>query len=191
MGLLTIEKPMFGKVWLGIPNYSIKTVYWEYIMEMAKRNAGFSVNIAELQKSINALAVEGQAKQFFDYVCRNIFNRLSNRDLQQFDEKYIKIMLLACLFQSRIYVPVSETETDSGYIDIYLRRSPLVPEVKYEWMFEFKYLKASEKSLSVHRLKAQEQLHNYSLSSQLKDSKNLKRAVILFVGKNKYELIEA
>ena len=191
MGLLTIEKQIMGMVWLTIPNYSIKTVYWEYIMKMTQIDAGFTLDAAELQRSIMALALDGQAKPFFDYVSNRIFNRLSNRDLQQFDEKYIKIMLLACLFQSRIYIPVSEIETNTGYIDIYLRRSPLVPEVKYEWIFELKYLKASTDELDVYLSEAHNQLQNYSRSALMKDSKDLKKAVILFIGKNKYELFNS
>jgi hypothetical protein len=190
MGLLTIEKPANGLVRLCIPNYSIQTVFWEYLTEMAQINAGFTIHIAELHKSIMALAYDGQAKPFLDYVSKNVFNRQSNRDLRQFDEKYIKIMLLSCLFQSRVYIPSSETETDSGYIDIYLRRSPLLPEVKYEWIFEIKYLKTSEKNRDVHRLDAQKQLQNYNSSAMMKDCKGLKKAVILFIGKNKYELFE-
>jgi len=191
MGLLTIDKPMFGKVRLCIPNYSIKTVYWEYIMEEVQISAGFAINTAELDRSVVALALDGQAKPFVEYVCRNIFNKLSNRDLRHFDEKYIKIMLLSCLFQSRVYIPASEIETNTGYVDIYLRRSPLVPEVKYEWIFELKYLKANEKSMAAHRRDAQKQLQDYSSSALMKDSKDLKKAVILFIGKNKYELFES
>ena len=190
MGLLTIEKPIRGMGRLCIPNYSIKTVFWEYILKAAQQNAGFSLNTTELYRSIIALAYDGQAKPFFDYISANIFNRLSNRDLQQFDEKYIKIMLLVSLLQSRFYIPVSELETNTGYIDIYLRRSPLVPEVKYEWIFELKYLKASEKSLEVYIREAQEQLQKYSHSTLMIDRNNLKKAVILFIGKNKYELFE-
>ena len=190
MGLLTIEKPMMGMVWLCIPNYSIKTVFWEYILKMAQINSGFKINNAELQRTIMALALDGQAKPFLDYISKTIFNRLSNRDLIQFDEKYIKIILLVCLFQSRVYIPESETETDLGYIDIYLRRNPLVPDVKFEWIFELKYLKAGEKAMLTHRRNAQDQLQNYSGSALMKDRKDLKKAVILFVGKNKYELFE-
>jgi hypothetical protein len=81
-------------------------------------------------------------------------------------------------------------ETNTGYVDVYLRRSPLVPEVKYEWLFEFKYFKASEKSLDAVRREAQKQLQDYSRSAMMKDCKDLKKAVILFIGKNKYELYE-
>jgi len=190
MGLLTIEKPVFGKVRLCIPNYSIKTVYWEYIMKEIQISAGFAINTSELDRSIIALALDGQAKPFIDYVVKNIFKKLSNRDLQKFDEKYIKIMLLGCLFQSNVYIPVSELETNSGYVDLCLFRSPLIPEVKYEWLFELKYLKASEKSLDVHRRDAQKQLQSYGGSDLMKDCKDVKKAVILFIGKNKYELFE-
>jgi len=99
-------------------------------------------------------------------------------------------MMLGCLFQSNVYVPASEVETNSGYIDIYLHRSPLQPDVKYEWLFEIKYLKASDKSLTTHRREAQEQLQKYSDSYKIKDRKDVKKAVILFIGKNKYELFE-
>ena len=41
-----------------------------------------------------------------------------------------------------------------------------------------------------HRRDAQKQLQDYSGSDMMKDSKDLKKAVILFIGKNKYELFE-
>jgi hypothetical protein len=82
-------------------------------------------------------------------------------------------------------------ETNNGYIDIYLRRSPLLPDIKYEWLFEIKYVKATDatdKSLATLRRNARKQLNSYSGSYQIKDSKDVKKAVILFIGKNKYEL---
>ena len=190
LGLLTIEKPVLGGLQLRIPNYSIKTVFWEYILELAQENAGFKINTEEQSRAMTALALDGQAKPFVDYIVRNIFNRLSNQDLKNFDEKYIKIMLLNSLFQSNVYVPVSEQETNTGYIDIYLMRSPLMPQVKYEWIFELKYFKASKKPTDADRSDAKKQLQNYSGSYMMKDRKDLKKAVILFVGKNKYEIFE-
>jgi len=190
MGLLTIEKPVLGSLQLRIPNYSVKTIFWEYILKSVQINAGFVINTSELERSIRALALDGQVKPFIDYVSRNIFNKLSNQDLKKFDEKYIKIMLLGALFQSNVYVPESEKETNTGYIDIYLMRSPLLPEVKYEWIFELKYFKASKKPTDADRKDAQNQLQNYSSSHVMKDRKDLKKAVILFIGKNKYELYE-
>ena len=163
---------------------------WEYIIKSVQINSKFVINTTDLNCAIAALALDGQAKPFIDYVSQNIFNKLSNRDLQQLDEKYIKIMLLACLFQSNVYVPASEVETNSGYIDIYLYRSPLLPEVKYEWLFELKYFKANEKPSDTQRHEAKEQLKKYSSSYLIKEKKDVKKAVIFFVGKNEYELFE-
>jgi hypothetical protein len=195
MGLLTIEKPDFGMVRLCIPNYSIRTVLWEYISHSVQISSAFVIDTASVNVAIKALALDGQAKPFIEYVVLNVFNRLSNRDLENFDEKYIKIMLLGCLFQSNVYRPVSEIETNNGYIDIYLKRSPLLPEVKYEWLFELKYVKVKEaKTTRGHdplpelRSDAQKQLQDYSSSYMMRDRKDVKKAVILFIGKNKYEL---
>jgi len=81
-------------------------------------------------------------------------------------------MLLACLFQSLVYIPVSEIETNNGYIDIYLRRSPLLPEVKYEWIFELKYFKTGETLSDNDRNNAKKQLLNHTDSAIMKDSKD-------------------
>ena len=159
-------------------------------MELAQENAGFKINTGELERAITALALEGKATPFIEYIVRNIFNRLSNQYLKNFDEKYIKIMLLNSLFQSNVYVPASETETNTGYIDIYLMRSPLMPQVKFEWIFELKYFKASKKPTDADRQDAKKQLQNYSCSYMMKDRTDLKKAVIFFVGKNKYEVFE-
>ena len=53
-----------------------------------------------------------------------------------------------------------------------------------------KYFKASTKSMESHRLDAQKQLLYYNHSTIMKDSNDLKKAVILFIGKNQYEQFE-
>jgi hypothetical protein len=63
--------------------------------------------------------------------------------------------------------------------------------VKYEWLFELKYIKAgdaNDKSLAALRRNARKQLNDYSSSALMRDRKDLKKAVILFIGKNKYEM---
>ena len=109
---------------------------------------------------------------------------------RKFGKSLLLSMLFACLFQSSAYLPVSEQETNKGYIDIYLLRNPLAPQVKYEWIFELKYFKASEMPTDADRSHAKSQLQNYSGSYSLKDKKDVKKAVVLFVGKDKYELFE-
>ncbi|HBK31757.1 MAG TPA: hypothetical protein DEF88_13820 [Porphyromonadaceae bacterium] len=50
MGLLTIDKADRGLLWLKIPNYSIRTIYWEYLMQMiADTNREVQLNLSEWQ----------------------------------------------------------------------------------------------------------------------------------------------
>ena len=91
--------------------------------------------------------------------------------------------------ESNAYVPVSGKETNTGYVDIFLSHSPLLPEVKYEWLFDLKYLKASAKDLDMQHSDAKKQLQDYSSSCLMKDRRNLKRAVILFIVKKQIRTV--
>ncbi|WP_055431324.1 AAA family ATPase [Candidatus Symbiothrix dinenymphae] len=193
MGLLTIKEPAMGKLRLEIPNYSIRTLYWEYILLMANENSpDMVVQSRPLDEAIIALAMEGNLGRFIGYVSENAFSKLSDHDLQNFDEKYIKAFLLAYLFMSRLYIPMSEYEAVPGRADIYLQRNPLVPQVKYEWLFELKYCKAGAKASEIAKQKqeGQAQIAKYRQSHRFADHPDLKAAVIVFIGKNKYELLE-
>jgi hypothetical protein len=192
MGLLTIDKYERGSTYLKIPNFSIQTIYWEYIERLtADLNEDVLIDQREQRAALTELAYSGNLALYIEYVSRNIFSRLSNRDLIRFDEKYIKIMLLSGLFQSNIYIPVSEREVDGGYIDIYLKRNPSLPDIRYEWLWEIKYVKESDiQTLDAVRSEACKQAKRYLNSKEMSGRNDLKAAVIFFIGKEKYEIIE-
>jgi hypothetical protein len=191
MGLLTIDKFEQGSMYLKIPNYSIQTLYWGYIERITvDMNKEVVIDINEQKAALRELAYNGNPHPYIEYVSRNIFSRLSNRDLMRFDEKYIKIMLLNGLFQSNLYIPLSEKEVEDGYIDIYLKRSPLLPDIQYEWLWEIKYLKKSDiQTLPAVREEACKQLKRYLSNKEMTGRNDLKSAAILFIGKDKYEII--
>jgi hypothetical protein len=87
---------------------------------------------------------------------------------------------------------MSEYEAVPGRTDIYLQRSPLLPQIKYEWALELKYCKAntSEAEIAAQQKKALAQMKEYRTSHRLKDRSDLKAAVIVFIGKNKYRITE-
>jgi hypothetical protein len=193
MGLLTIKEPYLLQLRLGIPNYSIQTIYWEYIMKLVHENSPeMSIESLPLTNAIYAMAMEGDISRFITYVSQNAFSKLSDHDLRRFDEKYIQILLLAYLFMSKIYIPMSEYEAVPGRTDIFLQRNPLLPQVKYEWIFELKYCKAGTKAAGIasRRNEGLEQVGQYLQSHRLKDHPNLRAAVIVFIGKNKFEITE-
>jgi hypothetical protein len=114
--------------------------------------------------------------------------------LQQFDEKYIKILLLNGLFQSKIYITVSELEVSQGYVDIYMQRSHILPDIPYEWVWEVKYVKkekaGSRKLMKEKRSEARAQLKKYRESPQFADRSDVRYLSLIFIGKDKYEMEE-
>jgi hypothetical protein len=98
--------------------------------------------------------------------------------------------MLAYLFMSKLYIPMSEYETVPGRSDIYLQRNPLYPEVKYEWIFEIKYCKTSAKAeeIAAKRKEGLGQLEQYIHSHRMEGRPDLKAVLLLFTGKNKYEI---
>jgi hypothetical protein len=192
MGLLTIDKFERGSLRLKIPNYSIQTLCWEYIAQItAHTNEDVVIALSEQKASLRELAYNGKPHPYIEYVSHNIFKRLSNRDLISFDEKYIKIMLFNGLFQSSLYVPISEPEVEDGYMDIFLYRSPRLPDITYEWVWEIKYIKTEdERNLKTVQDKSVGQLKRYKRSARFENRNDVKFASILFVGKDRYEIIE-
>ncbi len=192
MGLLTVDKYHDGRLYLKIPNYSIQTVYWEYLEQLTLEwNKDVMIDLTEQTDAVWNLAYPGNLHPYIEYVSKNIFNRLSNRDLQQFNEKYIKIMLLNGLFQSNLYVPRTEKEVEGGYIDIFLQRSPRLPDIKYEWVLEIKYLKKdNEKDLQSIRDAARAQLEKYRNSREFVERTDVRFASVIFIGKDKFEIDE-
>jgi hypothetical protein len=190
MGLITIKGQELGGVRLGIPNFSIETVYWEYIRRLTRESSPLmTVDSRQLSEAVKAMATDGDLFPYIDYVSKNAFSKLSDKDLRHFDEKYIKILLLSYLFQSEIYIPMSEYETGSGYADIFLQRNPQLPQIKYEWVLELKYLKTNEEAkLPQAREEAAEQLKRYIRAHRLAGRTDLKTAIVIFTGKNSFQI---
>ncbi|GHV69553.1 hypothetical protein FACS1894199_18410 [Bacteroidia bacterium] len=200
MGLLTIDRFDGGRLRLKIPNYSIRTVYWEYIMRLTKdRNTEILTDNVAQTDSVWELAYNGNPAPYIEYMSKNIISRLSNRDLQNFDEKYIKLLLLNGLFQSKLFVPITEMEVTHGYTDIYLKRNHLLPDIPCEWVWEVKYVKKGDAenietqyatSLQEKRDEAVMQLTRYRDSHLFAGRTDVRYLSVIFIGKDKYELKE-
>jgi hypothetical protein len=134
-------------------------------------------------------------KPFIDYISQNIVSRLSFRDLEKFDEKYLKIILLNNLFYNSYYIPLSETEVTFGYTDVDLQRSRIYPDIPNEWVLEIKYVKKSDEKneavLQSKRDEAHKQLNRYRNSHLFKDRTDVRYLTIIFIGKDKTEIVES
>ncbi|MCK4260378.1 MAG: AAA family ATPase, partial [Halanaerobiales bacterium] len=191
MGLLTIDRKYRSRLILKIPNYVIKTIYWEYLQKSLMKQYKINFDLDQLRKSVEKLAYDGEIEPYIEYVSKNILKQLSNRDLQRFDEKYIKIILFGNLVSGEVYKIYSEREVEDGYIDLFLEKDSRYPDIKYEWLWELKYLKKEDKSrLEQIKKEGLKQLEEYSSSKKFVDKKNLKKALIIFIGKDEYEIVE-
>lgn len=191
MGLLTIDRQ--EKMWLvlKVPNYVIQTIFWEFIERRLRLEDGIQLNTEELRNTIRQMAYEGRIKPYIEYIGNHVIKQLSNRDLIQFDEKYLKVILFAYLIGSRAYRPISERETENGYMDIFLEKDPRIPDIQYEWIIELKYLKKSETAeLEKTKIEGMRQLKRYAESREIAEQSNVKQALVIFIGKDAVVILE-
>jgi hypothetical protein len=187
MGFLTIEKAEYNRrVKLVIPNYVIKTVLWEYFGRMLQDTTGLKYRLVnDLNEAILEMALKGNIEPFVDFIGEKI-RGISFRDT--LDELFIKGILLVFLGLTDTYRVISEREVQNGYPDLLLKRGSIYgtdgPEVKFEWMFELKYIKKkNQKQLERVRKDAQDQLKEYMTSRYMAGRPNLKAVALIFIGK--------
>jgi hypothetical protein len=182
LGMLTNGGTVRGKTWLKIPNNSIKTLYWEYAISYIQNLEEKHIKTSELEEVVDKMAYDGEIKPYLDFFSENYLKRLSNRDLIKFDEKYVKVLMLATLFSSRLYLPVSEAETTEGYTDIYLQKHPAVHDIKFEYVFEIKYAKtdATEADVKAKFEEAEVQIEKYKKDPRFINRNDVKFTAIVF-----------
>jgi hypothetical protein len=193
-GLLTVDNTT-SIATLTIPNYSIKMVYWEYISKLTRdRNEKMREDFSILLTAIYKLAFEGKAQQFIDYISTAFVSKLSDRDLQQFDEKYLKIILLNNLFYGKYFIPISEMEVSDGYTDIYLMRSGIFCDMPHEWVWEIKYVKQQDANkptvIEAKKKQSRVQLAKYRASHLFAHRTDVRYLSVIFIGKKKVEMEE-
>jgi predicted nucleic acid-binding protein len=190
LGMLTNGGMKRGKTWLKIPNYSIRTLYWEYVISYVQHLEKTQVSTMQLSETLADMAYDGDIIPYLDFFTENFLKRLSNRDLQNFDEKYIKVMMLSTLFISRLYLPVSEGENINGYTDIYLQKHPAIKDIKYEYIFEIKYAKtgSTDAEINAKFAEAEAQIEKYKKDARFTDRDDIKFVAVVFKGKGDYIL---
>jgi hypothetical protein len=192
MGILTIDRELAtNDPLLCIPNYSVRTMYWEYIRDILKgMNPDLSHNEIKLRMALRSLAFNNEPEPFFKFIQEYYVSRFSNRDYQRFDEKYIKAIILTLIFQGNYHLPISEYEVSGGYVDIYLQHRTLNPLVKLDWVWELKYVKEgecdNEKLIEKKKTEARTQLQRYKKSDRFEGRDNVRFFAIVFVGKRNY-----
>ncbi|NJL13199.1 MAG: AAA family ATPase, partial [Microscillaceae bacterium] len=182
MGYLTIAGEAKGQTVFTVPNYVIQALYWEYFSWLLAQREQVFFDEHQIRNMVGEMTV-GNIQPFMAMI-GEVLKTLSNRDYRNFDEKYIKIVIISFMAQAGIYQIKSEVETSSGYIDILLLAPP-TKKIEKEYIFELKYIKKKEarpEYIEAKKQEAQSQIRAYVAAEPgLQHNPKLLAYALLFV----------
>ena len=153
-GILTLagRNNAFGKWQLKIPNLVAKQLYVERIQELLLPTYEDKQDIARVAETF---CLTGNLQPLCDFLETRYFPILSNRDYRWSNELIIKIAFMTLLFNDNIYMMLSETEADRGYVDLSLIVRPDMRKFQaLDLVLEFKYIGLKELGMTGDELKS-------------------------------------
>jgi hypothetical protein len=152
-GVLTLGGQVgLDKTALKIPNLAARSLYVErlqdlFLPEYEDRQA--------IEAITDAFFLRGDLVPLCDFLEQRLFKVLSNRDYRWSNELLVKIAFMTLLFNDRVYMMVSETEVDHGYVDLSLIVRPDMRRFgALDLLLEFKYLGLRESGLTGEQVRA-------------------------------------
>jgi len=164
-----------------VPNEAVKGIYFDYFAKKLEEYSLHEIDSIVIKKAIKAISMKGNIDSFIDVIEKNL-----NKLFIAFDEKYIKIIMIAYLNLAKAYLIKSEYEVENGYIDIALLDNYVI-KPKYYGIIELKYITKKEYEQQgedlVNRRKEEAiaQINKYKTSEELMNLPNLKKWVLVFV----------
>ena len=185
-GMLTIDGTVEGDVKLSIPNQVVREQIYSYLLATYEEN-GLEAPSREVRQQYKGMAFRGLWQDFFTYTADCIKTYSSQRDKQK-GEAFVHGFTLAMTAQNPFYRPVSEQDTQEGYVDLFLK--PLVetyPDMKHSYVIELKYAKSKESAERVDQLRQQaiKQVSRYASSGTIQTNighTQLHKIVVVFHG---------
>lgn len=185
-GMLTISGMHEGKTKLTIPNIVVQEQLYTYLLS-TYNDADLSFSSYEKSELSSQLAYRGDWKAYFGYIAECLKRYASQRDKQK-GEFFVHGFTLAMTAQNRFYRPISEQDTQAGYVDIFL--CPLLdiyPDMKHSYIVELKYAKYKDPETCVEELRQESivQVNRYADTDAVKQSvgsTQLHKIVVVYKG---------
>ena len=185
-GMLTVSGTYKGKTKLIIPNQVVREQLYTYLLN-TYNEADLSFNNHEKDELSSALAYDGAWQSYFDYIADCLKRYASQRDKQK-GESFVHGFTLAMTAQIRFYRPISEADTQSGYVDIFL--SPMLeiyPDMSHSYIIELKYARYKDPESRVEELRAEAiaQTNRYADTDRVKNAigtTQLHKIVVVYKG---------
>jgi hypothetical protein len=192
-GLLSIKGEKEGLSLFKMPNQTVKSLYYDYIIRVSQETGLLKANIEKIVRLLHGMAYHGDWNAFFEYISLKMNESSSIRDFIR-EEKMIQGFLVAYLGISDYFIVHSEKELNKGYADIVLE--PFIARyegIKYSYLIEIKYISRSENKkqevieakLRQLRAEAEAQLKTYAGDEAFKKSigkTTLLKLVVVFHG---------
>lgn len=185
-GMLTMSGTFEGKTKLIIPNQVVREQLYTYLLN-TYNEADLSFNNHEKDELSSALAYRGAWQSYFNYIADCLKRYASQRDKQK-GESFVHGFTLAMTAQNRFYRPISEADTQSGYVDIFL--SPMLeiyPDMSHSYIVELKYARYKDPESRVEELRAEAvaQANRYADTDRVKNAigtTQLHKIVVVYKG---------
>ena len=171
-GMLTISGMYEGETKLTIPNLVVQEQLYTYLLS-TYNEADLSFSSSEKSELSRRLAYRGDWKAYFDYIADCLHRYASQRDKQK-GESFVHGFTLAMTAQSRFYRPVSEQDTQAGYVDIFLcPMLDIYSDMRHSYIVELKYAKYKDPETRV------EELHREAIAqaNRYAETETVKRAI--------------
>ena len=185
-GMLTVSGTYKGKTKLIIPNQVVREQLYTYLLN-TYNEADLSFSNHEKDELSSALAYDGAWQSYFNYIADCLKRYASQRDKQK-GESFVHGFTLAMTAQNRFYRPISEADTQSGYVDIFL--SPMLeiyPDMSHSYIIELKYARYKDPESRVEELRAEAiaQTNRYADTDRVKNAigtTQLHKIVVVYKG---------
>ena len=190
LGILTIDRIERGSTLLKVPNLTIRSILFSYLVEAFNEAEIFNIDISTLAEMGEKMAYDGDWKPFFNFFSEQIYKQTSVRDFME-GEKTVQMFHLVYLNLVNYFIVHSETEMGKGFSDLWLTPNFIAhPQMQHCYLIEFKYVKReleaeikNRESALAQKLNAQatEQLHRYASDPRIPYAKSKTTLHLLLV----------
>jgi len=178
---------------LTIPNRVMRELQWEYMGYALADNERIVVDMTHIEQALLAMAEEGDIQPLLEVFTKEVLERISNRDLGKFNEKIMKLMLMAYLCQTHVFHVASELEMKQGYCDLLLGLHGLSKRLKFGWIIEAKYVavkakpETHEQAIADGYAQIDKYMSDQGVVKMLTLGREIKAGVMVFVGSKRID----
>ena len=169
LGYLTIADIGFSKCKFKAPNDVIRKIYSDYFLTYISKKAEINEEKIDTEAINLEIFETGNITKILEVLGKYLTN-LSNRDYQNFDEKYVKVIFYSISKMLGTMLVKSELEVGGEYSDILMIPKEKLSE-RYGILIEFKYIKKekyTKELLKEKQIEAKKQLQKYKTTEEIK-----------------------